>query len=99
MAQKVMNRRVGRRPPGPSEAQRRTSYAVLVAEIEDARGNRAAARVRTPDPYGFTAKSSVAIALRALDGDFKAGYQTPSSAYGADFIRQFDGVEWELLDG
>ena len=50
-----------------------------------------------PIPYGFTAKALVAIGARALNGDLKAGYQTPSSAYGADFVHQFHGVEWELL--
>ena len=53
--------------------------------------------MRVPDPYGFTAKALVAIGVRALRGDFKAGYQTPSRLYSADFVRQFDGVEWELL--
>ena len=69
----------------------------MVAEIEDARGRRAAARMRVPDPYGFTAKALVAIGVRVLRGDFRPGYQTPSSAYGADFVRQFEGVEWEVL--
>ena len=77
--------------------QRRTSEGILVAEIEDARGRRAAARMRVSDPYGFTAKALVAIGVRVLNGDFKAGYQTPSSAYGADFVRQFDGVDCEVL--
>ena len=53
--------------------------------------------MRTPDPYGFTAATAVAIALRALAGDFSVGYQTPSSAYGADLLRQFDDIEWEFL--
>lgn len=95
MGQALLGKWIDRRPPGPGDAQRRTSYAVMVAEIEDADGKRAAAGMRVPDPYGFTAKTAVAIAARALGGDFKAGYQTPSSAYGVDFVRQFDGVEWE----
>ena len=96
-AQVLLRRWVDRGPPGPSDAARRTSEGIMVAEIEDAEGRRAAARMRVSDPYGFTAKSLVAIGARALNGDLKAGYQTPSSAYGADFVRQFDGVEWELL--
>lgn len=96
-AQALLRGMVDRRPPGPSDAERRTSEGIMVAEIEDARGRRAAARMRVPDPYGFTAKALVAIGVRALSGDFKAGYQTPSTAYGADFVRQFDGVEWEML--
>ena len=99
MGQALLNRRIDRRPAGPSEAQRREGYGVFVVEIEDPEGGRVAARMRVDDPYGFTAKTAVAVAVRVLEGDFKAGFQTPSSAYGADFIRQFEGVEWELLDG
>ena len=99
MSQILLNILVDRRPPGPSESDRRRSRAILVAEIEDANGKRAAARLSTPDPYGFTAKAAVTIAARALGGDIKIGYQTPSSAYGADLIRQFDGLQWELLGG
>ncbi len=95
-AQALLGRWIDRGPEGPSDAERRTSEGILVAEIEDARGRRAAARMRVPDPYGFTAETLVAIGVRVLNGDFTAGYQTPSSAYGADFVRQFDGVEWEL---
>lgn len=96
-AQVLLGRWIDRGPEGPSDAQRRTSEGILVAEIEDAQGRRAAARMRVPDPYGFTAKALVAIGVRVLSGDFKAGYQTPSSAYGADFVRQFDGVAWGPL--
>ena len=99
MSQRLLNIGIDRESPGPSEAERRDSYAVLVAEIEDANGDRSAARMRVLDPYGFTAKTAVAMAARMLRGDLKVGYQTPSLAYGADFIRQFDDVEWELLDG
>ena len=98
MAQRLFNRLIDRQPDGPSDAERRGSHAILVAEIEDAEGRRAAARVRTPDPYGFTATVAVAIAARAAAGDVEVGFQTPSSAYGADLLRTFDGVRWELLD-
>lgn len=96
--QALLNRLLDRGPEGPSESARRTAHGILVAEIEDAEGRRAAARVRTPDPYGFTATVAVAIAARALAGDIKPGYQTPSSAYGADLLREFDDVTWEVLD-
>ena len=41
---------------------------------------------------------SLAIVQRVLAGDFKAGYQTPSLAYGADFVLSFAGVKHEDLD-
>ena len=96
---RLLNLFIDRARPGPTEAERRASYAILVAEIEGANGERVAARLRVPDPYGFTAKTAVAIAARALDGDVKVGYQTPALAYGAAFIRQFEGVQWDYLSG
>ena len=96
-AQALLGIWIDRGPEGPSDAQRRTSEGILVAEIEDAQGRRAAARMRVPDPYGFTAKALMAIGVRVLNGDFKAGYQTPSSAYGADFVHEFEGVESTLF--
>lgn len=77
---------------GPSEHDRRASSVTIVAEIENTAGARAAARLRVPDPYGFTAKAVIAMAARALRGELKIGYQTPSSAYGADFVQRFEGV-------
>ena len=86
-------------PAGPGERERRTSHATFVAEIEGADGERVTARLRVADPYGFTAAAVVAIAARVLQGDVRLGYQTPSLAYGADFVRQFDGVAWDRPDG
>ena len=96
---RILNLLIDRASPGPSEARRRASYGILVAEIEGANGERVAARLRTPDPYGFTAKTAVALATRALHGDVKLGFQTPALAYGTDFIRQFGGVQWDFLGG
>ena len=76
-----------------------SNYAIFVAEIEDSNGNHAAARLRTPDPYDLTADAAVNIATRTLNEDFKIGYQTPSSAYGPELIRDLDGVHWDYLGG
>jgi short subunit dehydrogenase-like uncharacterized protein len=55
-------------------------------------------RLRTPEGYTLTAQTGLAIAKRVLDGEFKAGFQTPSRVYGADFILGFDGVSREDLN-
>ena len=96
---RFLNLIIDRAPPGPSEEERRTSYAILVAEIENDNGERVAARLRVPDPYGFTARTAVAMAARALNGDLKIGFQTPALAYGTAFIRQFEGVQWDYPGG
>jgi short subunit dehydrogenase-like uncharacterized protein len=80
-------------PEGPSDEQRRHSFSLIIAEARDDSGRRVRAHLRTPDGYSLTALTTVAIAQRILSKDFKPGFQTPSLAYGADFILEFEGVE------
>jgi short subunit dehydrogenase-like uncharacterized protein len=82
-------------PPGPDEQERETATAVVVAEAEDESGACVRARLRTPEVYSFTATSAAAIAARVLDGDWRAGYETPSRVYGADFPLSLPGVTRE----
>jgi len=44
-----------------------------------------------------TALTAVEIMKRILNGEVKPGFQTPSLAYGKDFILQLDGVKREDL--
>jgi short subunit dehydrogenase-like uncharacterized protein len=65
---------------------------VLIARASDESGASVEVRLKTPEVYSFTAMSAIAIADRALHGDLKPGFQTPSSAYGADFVLGLPGV-------
>jgi short subunit dehydrogenase-like uncharacterized protein len=76
-------------PPGPPEGQRESGLAIIVGEARDAQGLVARTRLQTKDGYSFTALSTVEIMKRILSSDLKVGFQTPSMAYGADFILQF----------
>ncbi len=83
-------------PRGPSEHLNRTGYSLMVGEVTN--GIRTLrARLRTPAGYWFTALASVEIMERILNSDLKTGFQTPSLAYGSDFILQFPGVSREEL--
>jgi short subunit dehydrogenase-like uncharacterized protein len=84
-------------PEGPSPEQNKNGFSLLIAEVENAQGDVARAKLRTPESYWFTAVTSIAIVERILGGDFKVGFQTPSMAYGADFVMEFDGVERDDL--
>jgi len=53
--------------------------------------------LRTPEGYTLTALAGVEIMQRILGGDLKPGFQTPSTAYGPDFILQFYRVERQDL--
>jgi len=79
-------------PRGPSEELRESGYAVLWGQVEDARGDRAEARLRTPEAYSFTAATAVAIAELVLSGVLQPGFQTPARMYGPDFVLGFAGV-------
>jgi short subunit dehydrogenase-like uncharacterized protein len=87
-------------PHGPSRQRNLTGFSLMVGEMRDEE-TTVRAKLRTPEGYRLTALTSVEIMKRILNGDpstgsgqgFKTGFQTPSLAYGADFILQFDGVE------
>jgi short subunit dehydrogenase-like uncharacterized protein len=79
-------------PPGPSRKKNLTGFSLMVGEMRD-ESQIVRAKLRTPEGYRLTALTSVEIMRRILNGDYRIGFQTPSMAYGADFVLQFDDVE------
>ena len=84
-------------PPGPSDAQRKKGFAILLAEATEPNGGRVLSKLTSPEGYTCTMLTTVEIMQRVLNGDLKTGFQTPSRVYGADFILQFEGVKREDL--
>ena len=82
---------------GPDEQRRRRSSAIFLGEVTDPNRGRAVSRLTTPEGYTCTALTTVEIMRRVLSDDLKTGFQTPSMAYGADFILQFPGVRRESV--
>jgi len=78
---------------GPTEEQRKNGLSLIVGEAFNDDGGSVSSRLKTPEAYNLTALASVEIMSRILAGDLKPGFQTPSLAYGSDFILEFDGVE------
>lgn len=83
-------------PPGPTRRQNENGFSLMVGEMRS-EGRIARAKLRTPEGYRCTALTAVEIMKRILKDNYRAGFQTPSLAYGADFILGFDGVEREDL--
>ena len=94
-AQAVLTRLIDATVSGPTAEERAQSSTRVWGEVVDDDGNRAAARLRTPDTYDLTARTAVEAARRTLAGEVGAGFQTPASAFGPDFPLAFDGVERE----
>jgi len=78
-------------PEGPNPEQRQAGFSLLVGEVGDGE-KTVRSRLRTPEGYTLTALATVEIMNRILASDFKPGFQTPSMAYGPDFVLQFEGV-------
>jgi short subunit dehydrogenase-like uncharacterized protein len=80
---------------GPKEERRRSASVIFVGEVLAPKGERAISKLITPEGYTCTALTAVEIMKRILKEDLKTGFQTPSLAYGSNFIMQFDGVRRE----
>jgi short subunit dehydrogenase-like uncharacterized protein len=96
VVQGALGRWIDRLPEGPSEQERLGTRALVVAEAEGA-GAAARARLDTPSGYETTRLAGVEAARRVLGGEAKPGFQTPASAFGADFVLSLPGVKREDL--
>ncbi len=80
-------------PPGPSDEDRTSGRAAILAEAWDVSRQHVSSLLTTPEPYHLTARTAVEVARLAAAGSAVPGYQTPSTAYGAGFVLKFEGVE------
>lgn len=83
--QALIKRLVELQPEGPDAEALEHGVAVVVAEVENAQGTISRDRLTTPNSYKFTYLAAVEAARRVLDGQWRAGFQTPSLAYGPSF--------------
>jgi short subunit dehydrogenase-like uncharacterized protein len=90
--QRYLKAQIQKQSPGPTEAERAQGQSLFWGQVEDDQGHQATARLRTPNGYTLTARTAVAAAEKALTGSAPAGFNTPSLAYGANFILEFEGV-------
>jgi len=95
--QRFLKSRLRAGSAGPSAAARARSRCFLWGEATDPSVGYATSRLQTPDGYTLTALTSLAIVERVLAGGVPPGFQTPSSAFGPDFILGIDGVSRQDL--
>jgi short subunit dehydrogenase-like uncharacterized protein len=96
--QKLIKNRIDSGKPGPTDQERARGLSLLWGEVMDGDGREAVSRMRTPEGYTLTAMTSVEIVRKVLAGDAPAGFQTPSLAYGPDWILQLEGVTREDVE-
>jgi len=86
LTQGLLRRRIRAGPPGPTEEERARGRSYLWGEAVDDAGQRVVSRLQGPEGYTMTVQTALAVAERVLAGDASPGFQTPSSAYGCDFV-------------
>ncbi len=90
--QSTLARLIQTLPPGPSAAERARGKTRAIGVVEDEIGQKVTAKLEGPEAYDFTALAAVAIMKRIIQGEAKAGFQTPASVYGADLVLEIPGV-------
>jgi short subunit dehydrogenase-like uncharacterized protein len=95
--QRFLKGRIQAGPPGPTAEQRARGRSTLIAEARDAAGHEVVSRLHAPEGYALTAVTAVLSAEHVLKGEARPGFQTPSRAFGADFVLEAEGVSREDL--
>ena len=79
--------------PGPSAELRARTATHVWGEVADDQGRRAVSRLHGPEAgLVWTTITALGAAQKALNGAAKAGYQTPTSALGKDFVLEGEAV-------
>ena len=93
VVKRFFRKKVDKRPAGPSDARRERARSFVYGEVINAKGERAAALLHSPEGYTLTAMTSIMIAKAVLNGEVEYGFQTPAKALGADFILKVAGTK------
>jgi short subunit dehydrogenase-like uncharacterized protein len=91
--QRFLKSRIKAGPAGPTDQERQAGISLLWGEVADGNGRTATARMQGPEGYTLTALTALAAVEKVLAGHAPAGFQTPSRAYGADFVLEVPGVQ------
>ncbi len=89
---RIIRRIINSRAPGPPDRVREKAMSLVWGWVTNPSGQTLTARMKCPEAYTLTAHSVLLVAVKVLAGNFKAGYQTPASAYGAGLVLEIDGV-------
>ena len=79
---------------GSTHAQREQTHVWVYGELSDPSGRTAIGRMNGPEAgVNWTSLCAIQAIKKIVEGDFRPGYQTPASAFGANFVSAIDGVE------
>lgn len=78
---------------GPDTQTRAQTHTYIWGEVTDDQNRKVVSRLHGPEAgVIWTARAAIAAVRKILGGNFTAGYQTPATAFGADFVLECEGV-------
>lgn len=83
---------IERQPEGPNPEELKKGTCRLYLALMDF-GARKSFLLKTPEPYTLTAQIAADATIRVTTNTVKAGFHTPSTAFGMNYIMKFKGVE------
>jgi len=93
---RMIARRIERTITGPDDNARRHGQAQLWGRVSDARGRSVEGTLVTPEGYRLTAETAVESVKRVLAGAVQPGFRTPSLAFGASYITEFEECDLRI---
>jgi short subunit dehydrogenase-like uncharacterized protein len=97
LVRNYIKKQIAQKPTGPSAEIRETANSYIWGQVQNAAGEKKTARLVCPEGYKLTAISSLIIAKKVLEGNFKPGYQTPAGLYGSELVLEIPGVSRTLI--
>ena len=88
----IIRKKIKNRPAGPGDESRSKAKSLVWGEARNANGKTVSDYFTCADGYTLTALSSLVIAKKVLEGNFKPGYQTPAACYGEELIMEIPGT-------
>lgn len=97
IVKKIAQNWVDKNLEGPSEKENEQGQSLLWGKVWNDKQS-VEARLKCREGYLLTALCSVHITQKILNGEFKAGYQTPASAFGYQLILDIAGSEMKRIN-
>jgi short subunit dehydrogenase-like uncharacterized protein len=90
---------IDRQAAGPTDEEREQGKSQLWGRVHDADGRDVSATMTTMEGYTLTAHTAVEAARRVVAGGVATGFQTPSKAFGKEFILSMPETSVEFTNG
>ncbi len=91
-----LKRRIAQTVRGPSAEERSRAGISLWGRVSDENGNTVDATMEIPDGYTVTMHAAVAATQRVATAPPPAGFQTPSRAFGEQFVLELPDVDLRI---